>query len=567
MALFPRIASILCCLVTMPAAIASADACAQEKKPIDPHEKRFTLTFKNTPWKDVFVWVAEQAGMPYASAYKAPPGTFTHSSPKGKKLSLIDVIDIVNESLVEQKHVLLRREVTLSMHPLDADVPEYKWNLVDFEDLHKQPKHVPVRTLITTVNENAEDAAESIKHLIGPGGHLTALDSQIIVRANPQAQRFVFQALRMREKKSFRFTFGGAKPATGVTPISPTDVYTEQQLHGFDLDSKVRATESGVTSDKPFFFSILLPEGNYDVTIRFGDAKDATDTTVLAESRRLMLPSVKTAAGTFETRTIPVNIRNSNLAGGGRVNLKDREINGPVSSPVLHWDDKLTLEFSGKRPSVNAIEIARNDSAITVFLAGDSTVTDQTQGDFRGWGQMLPSFFKPKMVAIANHAESGEATTSFIAAKRLDKILQLIKEGDYLFIQFGHNDQNQKRSIGDYTKALKHYLDEARKRDAIPVLVTPIARRNFGPDGMIRNNLGDYPEAVRKLAKDEKVALIDLNALSKEYYESLGPEKSKIAFVAKDNTHTNEVGALELGRRVADAIRKSDLGLANFLIN
>lgn len=538
-----------------------ANVNAQEKKPVDPFEKRFTLEFKDAPWREVFEKIADQSGMPYASVYPAPPGRFTYSSPKGKKLSLIEAIDAINDILLDRdKNILIRRDVTLTMFPVDA-INEFRIPLVAKpEDLRKHSKHLPVRTKIT-VND-PEKIAKDIKRLVGEFGRAIALPetNQILIEATPLSQRLVYLLLQNYQT----FTFEPGKPRELDNQVRPTDAYSKQLTYGLDLDSKVRLTESGVTSDKPFYFSVLLPEGNYNVTMTFGDPKDATDTTVLAESRRLMLPSVNTAAGKFETRTITVNIRNAQLKNG-HVKLKEREINGPVSSPVLHWDDKLTLEFAGKRPCINTIEIIRNDAAITVFLAADSTVTDQTKGDYRGWGQMLPSLFVPGMVAIANHAESGEATTSFLAAKRLDKILQLMKKGDYLFIQFGHNDQNQKRSIDDYTKALNRYVVEARKKEAIPVLVTPIARRNFGPDGKIRNNLGDYPDAVRRLAKDEKVALIDLNALSKEYYESLGPEKSKAAFVAKDNTHTNEVGALELARRAARAILQSELGLAKYL--
>lgn len=542
---------------------------AQEKKPIDPHEKRFTLEFKNATWKEVFEKLADQTDMPYASPYPAPAGKFTYSSPKGKKLSLFETIDAINEQLTTQNHVLIARDVTLTMFPLDADMPDFKlWRRAEWKDYHLFPRHVPVRTVYTFVDREVEDVAKQIDKFLGPFGNTIPLPqtNQLIITASPDVLRTVRQYFLLQDNLRFKFDFASKMKEDGATHVSPTDEFTLQRMHGFDLETKPIAADRGVTDQKPFYFSVILPEGSYNVTMTFGDPKDVTDTTVLAESRRFMTPRIVTAPGKFETRVITVNIRNAQLKNG-RVKLKDREINGPVSSPALHWDDKLTLEFAGKRPSLNTLEIVRNETATTVFLAGDSTVTDQTKGDYRGWGQMLPSFFHPGMVAIANHAESGEATTSFIGAKRLDKILQLMKKGDYLFIQFGHNDQNQKRSIEDYTKALKRYVDEARKRSATPVVVTPIARRNFGPDGKIRNNLGEYPDAVRQLAKDENVAMIDLNLMSKEYYESLGPDKSKAAFVAKDNTHTNEAGAMELARRVAQAIRKSELGLAKHLVD
>src|SRR5204862_3580199 len=142
--------------------------------------------------------------------------------------------------------------------------------------------------------------------------------------------------------------------------------------------------------------------------------------------------------------------------------LKDRE----KASEAWAWDEKLTLEFNNARPAVCAIEIARTDDVPTIYLLGDSTVCDQPLEPYNSWGQMLPRFFKPG-VAIANHAESGESLKSFTGAHRLDKILSTIKPGDYLFIQFGHNDQKDKTpgagAFTTYKDALKHYIAEARK--------------------------------------------------------------------------------------------------------
>ena len=202
------------------------------------------------------------------------------------------------------------------------------------------------------------------------------------------------------------------------------------------------------------------------------------------------------------------------------------------------------------------LSIAKNDKAITVYLAGDSTVTDQVQKNetFTSWGQILPRFFKPGVVAVANHAESGEATTTFIGARRLDKILDTLKKGDYLFVQFGHNDQNQKRDIATYQNALKRYIAAARQRGATPVLLTPMQRRKFDEDGKVKESLGDYPEAVRRTALEENVTLIDLSTMSRGFYETLGPAASKSAFV--DDTHTNPYGAYEFARYIAATIKQ-----------
>jgi lysophospholipase L1-like esterase len=180
---------------------------------------------------------------------------------------------------------------------------------------------------------------------------------------------------------------------------------------------------------------------------------------------------------------------------------------------------------------------------------------------------MLPRFFKAG-VAVANHAESGESLRDSLAERRLDKVLSTIKAGDYLFLQFGHNDQKEKgEGIGAFTtyKAdLKRYVAEARQHGAIPVLVTPMHRRTFDSQGKIVNSLGDYPEAVRQTAREEQVALIDLNAMSKLFYEALGPEKCERAFV--DHTHHNNYGSYELAKCIVAGIRANKLGIARFLV-
>jgi lysophospholipase L1-like esterase len=370
---------------------------------------------------------------------------------------------------------------------------------------------------------------------------------------------------------AFKFDFGPGKVAPGYLQVLSTTTYTKKLGYGFDLGSTVTCLDrSGrdalrgdfCTSDKPFFFSVDLPEGNYTVKVTLGDRAAETMTTIKAESHRLMLEEVRTAPGKFATRTFTVNIRTPKIAAGGEVHLKPRELG------VLHWDDKLTLEFGNPRPCVCALEVAPAAKAITVYLMGDSTVTDQTREPWNSWGQMLPRFFKPD-VAVANHAESGESLKSSLGERRLEKVMSTIRAGDYLFIQFGHNDQKEKgEGIGPFTSYradLKRYVVEARKRGAIPVVVTSMHRRTFDAEGKITNSLGDYPEAVRQVAREEKVALIDLNAMSKLFYEALRPEESKKAFV--DNTHHNSYGSYELAKCIVEGIKANKLGLARFVVD
>lgn len=295
-----------------------------------------------------------------------------------------------------------------------------------------------------------------------------------------------------------------------------------------------------------------MPEGNYRVKVTLAGPAGGSVVTLRAESRRLVLEKVQVAAGKTATREFTLNIRRPRIRANEQVHLKPRE------SGKLDWDDKLTLEFNGLRPAVARIEIRPDPGAITVYLAGDSTVVDQDSEPWCTWGQMLPRFFKPD-VAVANYAESGETLVAFEKELRLAKLLSTIKAGDYLFIQFAHNDQksgpNHLDAFTTYEQKLKLFIDEARQRGATPVLVTSMNRRTFDSDGKITNSLGDYPEAMRQTARQENVALIDLNAMSKVFYEALGPQGTLKVFVhyptgtfpgqtraLNDNTHFNSYG-------------------------
>ena len=384
---------------------------------------------------------------------------------------------------------------------------------------------------------------------------------------------------------AYKFDFGTDNPTTGYIGVNNSMKYTTKQGFGFlpsaapiqMVEHKKRKPSLGshfMTSEKPFYFSVDLPEGNYDVKILFGDKKGTSLTTVKVENRRLMLEKVKTKRGKILDQTFTVNIRNAAINGKDSVKLKPREYN------YLHWDNKLTFEFCENMPKVAAIEITPNTGAITVFLAGNSTVVDQYIEPFAAWGQMIPKFFTALSISIANHAESGETLRSFVSEKRLDKLLSLMKAGDYLFIEFAHNDQKLKDFdpyVG-YKDLLKKFISEARKKGGKPVLVTSMHRRRFDSLGHIVNTLGNFPEAMRQTAKEENVPLIDLNAMSKTLWEALGTEGSKKAFVhfplgsfpgqekpIIDDTHFSNYGAYLLAQCMVEGIRQHVPELAVYL--
>ena len=369
-------------------------------------------------------------------------------------------------------------------------------------------------------------------------------------------------------RTSWKFSFAPGPVHSGFTQISPDTVFTDERGYGFEPGSHVSlvdradAPHSGFcTSDKPFYFSVAVPEGNYKVTVTLGDPRGESTTTIKAELRRLMLEKVHTAMGEVVTRTFIVNVRTPKIAGDGQVHLKPRE----KTEEWVDWDNKLTLEFNDTRPCLCSLEIAPADVP-TIYILGDSTVCDQPREPWNSWGQMLPRFFTDQ-VAVANHAESGESLRSSLGAHRLDKVLSVMKNGDYLFIQYGHNDMKEKgNGVGAFTTYaadLKRFVKGAKSRGGIPVLITSMNRKSLDSSSKIKNTLGDYPEAVRRVAKEENVALIDLNAMSATLYEALGPKDIGKAF--QDGTHHNNYGSYELAKCIIEGIRQDHLAIAKFI--
>lgn len=368
------------------------------------------------------------------------------------------------------------------------------------------------------------------------------------------------------ENENHQFYFGEGNKK-GFQKITEQTVYGPGSPYGYDLNSVP-------DGNSPFFFSVDLPEGNYKVTVALGDKEQPTNTTIKSESRRLMLENIDVPKGETVTKSFTVNIRNTKIDEDNSVKIKPREIG------KLNWDDKLTIEVNGTNPGLQTMVI-ESVSVPTVFLAGNSTVVDQDNEPWCGWGQMLPRFMKPK-IAVANYAESGEAGNSFISAKRFTKILTKMKEGDYLMIEFGHNDQKQKgENRGPYTsykESLKFMIDETRKKGATPILITPMHRRRFDENNKIINTLGEYPDAMRQLAQNEEVLLIDLNDMSRTLYEAWGPEESKKAFVhypagtfpgqtdaLADNTHFNVYGGYQICKCVLKGLIDSDSPLKEYI--
>lgn len=331
-----------------------------------------------------------------------------------------------------------------------------------------------------------------------------------------------------------------------------------------------------------FDINIPAPDGNYLVTVRIGSKKIAGATFIKAESRRLMVNDLRTEKGEFQTISFVVNKRDAVIRENGeevaKVTLKSREYN------KYNWDDYINLEIGGDAPVVESIRVEPAGAVTTIFLCGDSTVVDQDNEPWASWGQMAPWFFDEN-VAIANYAESGERLDTFRGAGRLRKILSLIKPGDYVFVEFGHNDQKIDSRPGKgayyfFATELKTYIDEVRAKGGIPVFLSPTHRRNFDKDGRIVETHLDYPEAMEWVAEREDVPFIDLHEMSAVFYEAMGVEESKKAFVhykagsfpgmpadVADNTHFNTYGAYQLAKCVVGAIQNMGLPVSKHIRN
>lgn len=379
--------------------------------------------------------------------------------------------------------------------------------------------------------------------------------------ASPASKHFVFSA--------------DATPTAGVLQVLGTELYTKERGYGFEPGSTPIATREGALGIESFHFTTDLPEGNWRVRVILrGEGKGGGNVAVKAELRRLLLGPVRLFPNQTLEREFIINTRSNRIAARNGVAAGEVRLKAPreTTQEAWAWDDRLTLEIHG----AIVVELKTTPAQVpTVFLLGDSTVCDQSREPYNSWGQMLTRFFKPT-VAIANHGESGETYRDSIGRRRLDKVISVMQPGDYLIMQFGHNDQKQIAAgtggpFTTYVEEMKKHLAAVRAVGGIPIVVSPMERRNFDAEGRVVPSLADYARAARETAAAEKVAFIDLNAMSIQLYEALGVEGSAAAFAAPDgkvdNTHHNNFGSYELARCVARGIAETKLPLAEELVD
>ena len=365
--------------------------------------------------------------------------------------------------------------------------------------------------------------------------------------------------------ENYKFDFGEGPVAAGYTQVKANTKYSDSQGYGFEsgtVSSVDRLWDDDLTTDfltakGDMVFSVALPQGNYKVTFILGDGENESETTVWAENRKLMLDRITLAGGVFSRQTVSLRrMETKSMDGSVTMNIKDREKN------YRTWDNKLTFVISGKAPAVAGIEIKRNDNVTTLWLCGNSTVVDQITAPWAGWGQMAPGFFKSSL-AIANYAESGLTASGFYSMKRLAKILAEVKKGDFVTVQFAHNDQKNQNDVNDYETTLTKYANEIKAKGATPLFVTSTARQNETDP---KTAVGGLPERMRALGKKLGVTVLDLNQHSITLGKALGGNKEKMyMYTASDKTHFCEYGAYELARANIEEIKAKVPELAKHL--
>jgi lysophospholipase L1-like esterase len=321
---------------------------------------------------------------------------------------------------------------------------------------------------------------------------------------------------------------------TAVTALSVTPA----QAHG---DGPALGLEN--CSANACHFAVA--PGTYDVKVLLG-GDSAASTSISGETRRSLLPETATAAGEPVARAFTVNVRT------------------PEGEPTgADGTAGLDLVIGGSAPALAGIRVTPARHARQIFLVGDSTVCDQPGDPYSGWGQQLPQFLR-KGLSVANYADSGESTVTYLANPALFATVQpLIRPGDLVLIQLAHNDKTTDEPT--YRANLEALVAGVRAQRGEPVLVTPIVRRWFNADGTLNNNtallvngLGvDHPAVIRSVAAAEDVPLIDLTARTKALVESLGVEGSKAIYLyneKRDNTHTSVHGATVYAELVRDEL-------------
>ena len=335
---------------------------------------------------------------------------------------------------------------------------------------------------------------------------------------------------------------------------------TQEDAEGVFLDSdavikaltkKTGEPEEGEHRRIPLCFKADMPQqGNYKVTVTIRTKEPMKDVMIFTGRRRLGYRG-DIPAGTF-SHTMAVNICDII----------------PRGQTEAFADKTLDIAVVADKPRISEVYV-EEVSCPVVYIAGDSTVTDQSAEypyapgtSYCGWGQMISAYFNDN-AAISNHAHSGLTTESFRKEGHYDILDKYRKPGDFVFFQFAHNDQklDHLKAREGYYDNLIRYISECRDKAAYPILVTPIARNTWkGNDGSYNNLLAEYAAVCKEIGAKEEVPVLDLHQLSMDFVLQHGLEGSKPYYFPNDYTHSNDYGAYHMAGFVAGEIVRTCSG-------
>ena len=309
------------------------------------------------------------------------------------------------------------------------------------------------------------------------------------------------------------------------------------------------ATRAICTGTDPIACHFGGQPGNYDVTVVLGGAA-AGNTIIQAEALRAMLGATITAAGATERFSFTVNVRQP----------EGEPIQGvPAGTPGL---DLYFRGNAGAPPQLNGIGYAAAASPFVIYIAGDSTVCDQTDPEYGGWGQQLPPYFNYP-VSVANYADSGESSGSFLGSGSLfGAINTRLKANDWVLVQFGHNDKDV--AAATFHDNMTAYVTRVKAKGAFPVLITPVARATFSGSTVttqhVNNTGADLPAIIKTVGTEQNVPVLDMTARTVQWLTQVGPSGwRQYHALGTDATHTNPAGAAVEAGFVVELIKQANL--------
>lgn len=313
-----------------------------------------------------------------------------------------------------------------------------------------------------------------------------------------------------------------------------------------DTDTGVMISDSSAydASLLPLSFKLKLPhQGNYQLSLTVtGGETDCENLIIFTGRRHLAARGIHLPAK--EVRTFSFTINVCDII--------------PRGKEEAYPDTTLDLTLFGSHVRLTSLSVTET-AVRTIYIAGDSTVTDQSGAYpydagccYSGWGQMLSAYLKPG-IAVSNHAHSGLTTESFRSEGHYDIVKRFIRPGDYYLMQFAHNDQKlpQLAASGGYRERLITYIEEIRSMGAVPIIVTPLARNTWKGDGSYNDLLADYASECFYIGQKYDVPVIDLHRFSMNFVLAEGLDSAKRYYYPKDYTHTNDYGAYLMAGYIA----------------